>query len=84
MVLPTLERDSGDGKSQQDLEEAVDDHQVSSETHDSSSTNPERDQLQDPNSLRVADQNSSHDQSSASSAAQSSESSQCEDGKLCG
>ncbi|XP_078382169.1 uncharacterized protein LOC144664816 [Oculina patagonica] len=79
VVLPTLERDSGDGKSQQDLEEAVDDHQVSSETHDSSSTNPERDQLQDPNSLRVADQNSSHDQSSASSAAQSSESSQCED-----
>lgn len=80
VVLPTLERDPDDG-SQQDLEEPFDDLQVSSESHDSSSTNPERDQLQDPNSLRAVDQNSSHDQFSASSAAQSS---QCGDGKLCG
>lgn len=78
-VSATLEEDLDDG-SQQELEEPIDDLQVSSES-DSSSTNLEHDHLQNPNSQTTVDQNSSHDQSPASSASQSS---QCEVGKLCG
>lgn len=65
-VLPALGEDPAAG-SQQDLEEPFDDHQVSSESQDSSSTNPEHDHLQNPSDHeRVVDQNSCLDQSSAS------------------
>lgn len=74
-VSATLEEDPDDG-SQQDLEEPVDDHQVSNESHDSSSAKLEHDHLQNPKSQTTVDQNSSHDQSPASFASQL--------GKLCG
>lgn len=65
-VLAELGEDPEAG-SQENLEEPFDDRQVSSESRDSSSTNPEHDHLQNPSDHeRAGDQNSCLDQSSAS------------------